>query len=161
MVSSKPETCELQFDAIGRLMDDGWPVSCAMMYEAAVQSGVTLYMIDPRGLVAPTCVSAEWDGTSCAGATVHGAVRAWSGPQTGARTLSEETGGFAMVMSNNFDDFFERIVRENSAYYLIGYYSTNDRADGKFRSHDIKVNRRGVRVVNRRGYLAPRRPRAQ
>jgi hypothetical protein len=40
---------------------------------------------------------------------------------------------------------------------LIGYSSTNDRADGKFRKHEIKVNRRGVRALHRAGYPAPGR----
>jgi VWFA-related protein len=158
VISPRPPLCFVVRDNNGRLRDDGQPVSCGMMFEAAVQSGVSIYVVDPRGLVTPNCVSAEWSGSSCAGATIHGAVAAWSSSvQSGMHTLAEETGGFAAVMTNSFEAVFERIVRENSTYYLIGYYSTNDRADGKFRTHNITVNRRDVRTVNRAGYLAPRR----
>jgi VWFA-related protein len=126
-----------------------------MMFDAAVQSGVSIYMLDPRGTaVAPLCTTAEFSGEGC-GSDVRRAARAWAGQQSGMRTLAEETGGFAMLMSNSFDAFFDRIVNDNSAYYLIGYYSTNDRADGKYRSHDIKVTRRGLRTLHRAGYLAP------
>jgi VWFA-related protein len=154
VVSPEP-LCVVMSDATRKLRDDGEPVSCAMMFDAAVQAGVRIYAIDPRGPAAPRCAMAEWSGEGCLGSTVGGAVQVWSSPQFGARTLAEETGGFAAVMTNGFDAIFDRIVRENSAYYVIGYYSTNDRADGKFRSHDIKVSRRDVRVISRSGYLAP------
>ena len=50
---------------------------------------------------------------------------------------------------------FARVARDNSSYYLLGYYSTNNRADGKARRNEIKVARADVRVVHRTSYLAP------
>ncbi len=148
--------CFLATDARGKLRDDGSAVDCATMFDAAVRSDVTIYAIDPRGPTAPKCTTAEWSGEDCFGATVLGAALGWRSRQSGERTLAEETGGFAARMTNSFDTFFDQIVRENSAYYLIGYYSTNDRADGKFRKHEIRVRQRDVRVVHRAGYLAKR-----
>ena len=62
--------------------------------------------------------------------------------QQNLRQLAEETGGVAFVGRNNFDDAFDRIVQENSSYYVLGYYSTNDRRDGKLRN--ITRARRGI-----------------
>jgi VWFA-related protein len=72
------------------------------------------------------------------------------------RSLGDVTGGFALVSSNDVEGAFERLVRENSTYYSLGYYSTQDRADGKFRRLDVRVKRPGLRVHTISGYLAPR-----
>ena len=70
--------------------------------------------------------------------------------------LSEETGGFAVVNQNDFAAAFERLVDDNSAYYLLGYYSTNDRRDGRFRKIEVRVRQPGLTVRARKGYVAPR-----
>ena len=72
--------------------------------------------------------------------------------------LADETGGFAAVNRNDFDGAFERIVADNSSYYVLGYYSTNDRRDGRFRKIEVRVKRPGLRVRSRNGYVAPRGP---
>ena len=75
--------------------------------------------------------------------------------------LSEETGGFAVVNRNDFATAFQRIVDDNSAYYVMGYYSTNDRRDGRFRKIEVKLNDKpGLVVRARKGYVAPRGTRA-
>jgi hypothetical protein len=58
--------------------------------------------------------------------------------------------------SNSLDAGFARVMRENSAYYLLGYYSTNTRADGEFRRNKVVVSVPRARVVYRNGYLARR-----
>jgi hypothetical protein len=50
----------------------------------------------------------------------------------------------------------DRIVRENSSYYLIGYYSTNDKADGTTRKNQVKLTRKDTQVLYRAAYVAPR-----
>jgi VWFA-related protein len=72
------------------------------------------------------------------------------------RTLSEGTGGFAVVDQNDFDGAYRRIVAENSAYYVLAYYPQAARHDGKFHKIDVRVNRPGVTVRARRGYTAPK-----
>jgi len=71
--------------------------------------------------------------------------------------MSEETGGFAVVNRNDFANAFQRIVDDNSSYYVMGYYSTNDRRDGRFRKIEVKLpDRPGLTVRARKGYVAPR-----
>ncbi len=44
--------------------------------------------------------------------------------------------------------------RISRRYYLLGFYSSNAKLDGKFRSISVRVRRAGVQVRARRGYLA-------
>ncbi|MDO8836606.1 MAG: hypothetical protein Q7V01_13475, partial [Vicinamibacterales bacterium] len=76
--------------------------------------------------------------------------------QDSLRTLAEGTGGFASLSSNDFAPAFDRIVEENSTYYVLGYYPTNDKRDGSFRQIEVRTTRPGVAVKARRGYVAPR-----
>ena len=73
------------------------------------------------------------------------------------RRMSEATGGFAVVNSNIASDAFERIVRESSSYYILGFTSTNNRRDGLYRRLDVRVRRPGLTVRARDGYIAPSR----
>jgi VWFA-related protein len=70
------------------------------------------------------------------------------------RTLASATDGAAVVSTNNIGPALTRIVADLSSYYLLGYYSTNAKLDGKFRSISVRVRRAGVQVRARRGYLA-------
>jgi hypothetical protein len=96
------------------------------------------------------------DGTTAADAPVRGFLSELQRSQDSLRTIAAETGGFAAVNRNDFTDAFARIVRENSTYYLLGYYPTNDRRDGRFRRIEVRVKRPGLQVRSRRGYVAPR-----
>ena len=68
------------------------------------------------------------------------------------QTVAENTGGVAIVNRNDFETVVPRILRENGAYYLLGYQSPNLKADGTLRTIDVKVNRPGVTVRARSGY---------
>ncbi len=70
-------------------------------------------------------------------------------------TLAENTDGRAVVNTNDLNAGFRRISDDLSAYYLLGYASTNTNLDGKFRRIDVKVSQPKVSVAARRGYLAP------
>jgi VWFA-related protein len=70
------------------------------------------------------------------------------------RTLADNTGGRAIVNMNRFDKAITQIVRDSSAYYLIGYAPKRTVADGKFREIRVKVSRKGADVRARKGYWA-------
>ena len=70
--------------------------------------------------------------------------------------MSDETGGFAAVNSNDFGKAFERIIRDNSSYYVLGYYSNDSKRDGQFRSLTVRVKQPGFEVRARKGYVAPK-----
>lgn len=71
------------------------------------------------------------------------------------RTIAEQTGGVALLDTNNYADGFSRIVRENSTYYLLGYYPAS-KPDGKFHDIAVRVKRPGLTVRARAGYHAPK-----
>ena len=49
----------------------------------------------------------------------------------------------------------EKVIRDASHHYLIGYAPTRELNDGKFHQIAVKVKRKGARTVARRGYWAP------
>ena len=119
--------------------------------DRANRSNVTFYPVDAQGLRA-------WNediGKQPLGqpAVVDQAMLA--GRLETMRTLAEATDGFAVVNTNDWDRGMRRIVDDLSSYYLLGYYTTNNRMDGKFRSIRVRVRRPGVEVRARRGYKAP------
>ncbi len=70
--------------------------------------------------------------------------------------LTAETGGRAVVNSNEPGERLAQTIADASAYYLLGYTPTRTMSDdGKFHRIEVRVRRRGVRVLSRRGYWAP------
>ena len=72
--------------------------------------------------------------------------------------MSSETGGKAFVPEkiSDLEAVFRQIAEELQAQYLLGYYSTDERADGGFRQIKVQVpKRRDLRVRARQGYYAP------
>ncbi len=73
--------------------------------------------------------------------------------QDSLRVLAEETGGFAVVNSNDFDRSLKRIDAETSDYYVLGYYSNNPDPLRRNRRIEVKVSRPDVATVwSRKGY---------
>jgi len=125
---------------------------------AATRANVAIYAIDPRGL---TALEEAIEVAAPLGNPQQFSLPGRIGDlrrmaQDSLRVLAEGTGGFAAINRNDFGAAFERIVRENSTYYVLGYYPTNDRRDGRFRRIEVRVKRPGLQVRSRRGYVAPR-----
>jgi VWFA-related protein len=124
---------------------------------AATRANVSIYGIDARGVGAGLDEAIEITGipddTNNSSAIQNEVRRA----QDSLRTVSEDTGGFAVVNQNDLNSAFGRIVQENSSYYLLGYYAANPARDGRFRSVQVRVTRPGLTVRARKGYLAPRK----
>jgi VWFA-related protein len=70
------------------------------------------------------------------------------------RTLASETGGDAVVMTNDLGAGLEKVTRPLMAYYLIGYSPTNTAADGRLRRIEVRVKQPGIDVRARKGYRA-------
>ncbi len=130
---------------------------CGFALSDAVRSAqgadASIYPVHVAGLDVPDRVTAHYAG-GLPGGCGAAASRA-RGPMSALSVLASETGGFMIKDTNNFDGAFDRILRENSAYYLIGYYSTNDHHNGKFRKNEIRFLRGDLRGLYRPGYTAP------
>jgi VWFA-related protein len=115
--------------------------------ETANRGNVTFYPVHARGLVV-------FDSPIGPDSPPDGIVDA-SNLRTridSMRTLAVETDGTAIVNTNDLTGGLKRIADDLSSYYLLGYYSTNTKLDGRFRSITVRVKRPGVRVRARRGY---------
>jgi VWFA-related protein len=125
---------------------------------SATKADVAIYGIDPRGLTnledESITVSSFPDDNSLGigSSSLRNEVRL---SQDSLRTISEETGGFAVVNRNQFDTAFDRIVQDNSSYYVLAYYPPSDKP-GKFHKIDVRVTRPGLTVRARRGYALPK-----
>lgn len=128
---------------------------------AATRANVSVYGVDPRGLSAMAGFGADTAGPPIdADPSYHldstGLQNEMRLQHDSLRVLSDQTGGFAALNSNDFASAFDRIQKDSSSYYVLGYYPTNDRRDGRFRKIDVRVTRPGVEVRFRKGYVAPR-----
>ncbi len=126
---------------------------------AATRSNVAYYTIDPRGLVG---MSDDEMDMQAPPQDVTLGLNPWNVrdeqrlAQMSLMSLAEETGGAYSVNSNDFERIYDRIVRDNSSYYLLGYYPTDDRRNGSVRRIQVKVNRKDVKVFARKAYQAPK-----
>src|SRR6266852_4187258 len=126
---------------------------------AATRSNVAIYGIDPRGLTDLGDESIEIgsfpDDTSL-GIGTGSLMNELRLAQDSLRTLSEETGGFAVVNKNDFSTAYQRIVEDNSTYYVLAYYPPDPRP-GREHKIDVRVTRPGVLVRARKGYITPKK----
>ena len=51
---------------------------------------------------------------------------------------------------------FDRVQRDTSVYYVLGYTSNNSMRDGKYRHIQVKINRPNLNIEFRKGYYAPK-----
>ncbi len=127
---------------------------------AATRANLVIYGIDARGLAGLGEESAQLTAVAIDPATNLGASGLQAElrrSQDNLRKVSIDTGGFAVVNTDEFARAFERVVVENSAYYLLGYHAASGSGDGTYRKIDVKVRRPGVSVRARSGYFAARR----
>ncbi len=124
---------------------------------ASTRSNVNIYGVDPRGVTSgmedSIEISSFADDNSIGPSNLQAELR---NMHDSLRMLSEETGGFAVINRNDYRDAFSRILQDSSSYYVLGYYPTNEKRDGRFRNVQVKVSKPGVTVRARKGYAAPR-----
>ena len=109
----------------------------------ATRNNIAVYPVDPRGLTTDLTASESFDTAALENRVVMGG-------------LAEVTGGFALTGSNNYAAAFERMVIENSTYYLIGFNSAVEYRDGRYVPLDVRVKRPGLQVRSTAGYVSPR-----
>jgi VWFA-related protein len=124
----------------------------ADLTRTANRANVTMYTIDPRGLVGGSDLDEQVDPTE------------WNDylhkSQDSLRVLAEQTGGIAVVNQNNFTKSLQQIDAETSDYYMLGYYSKNPDPMKRYRAIEVKVTRPSMTVQARKGYQLKRSPKA-
>jgi VWFA-related protein len=117
------------------------------VFDAANRANAAIYALDPRGLAA-----FEYDINEGVGTTLD--MRGLQSSMDTLRVLADNTDGRAIVNRNDLDGGLRQIVRDSSAYYLIGYNSTRAPSDGKFHEIKVRLRRPGLQVRARKGYWA-------
>ncbi len=117
------------------------------IFAAASRGNTSIYTLDPRGLAA-----SEFDIADTV--SMADDRRALNESMDVLRILAGNTDGRAMVGSNDPLPGLKQMLRDSSAYYLLGYTSTEAPRDGKFHPIKVTVKRRDVEVRSRSGYWA-------
>lgn len=119
------------------------------MFGEANRANVSFYPIDPRGLATfdtpmgpdpPLGLQQDHDQLTAR--------------RENLITLALNTDGIALVNSNDLRKQLRRVADDLTSYYLMGYYSTNGKLDGKFRYIQVRSKRPGIEVRARQGYRA-------
>jgi VWFA-related protein len=135
---------------------------------ACNRANTSIYTVDSRGLAAVVPGGAAGGGrggggrASAAGSSVFSGrsmlnqFASLNSSQETLTTLAADTGGQAFLDTNDFAPAFTRMQRDMSAYYLLGYRTTNALKDGKFRKITVRLKdtSTGYRIEARAGYYA-------
>jgi len=128
---------------------------------AAVRANVSIYPVDVRGLSAfppgGQAQAASLHGQSAySGASVLNDLNGNDASQETLYTLAADTGGKAFMDTNDLSGVFNVVQKDTSAYYVLGYTSSNRLKDGRYRRLKVQVNRSDVKLEYRAGYYADR-----
>ncbi|PWT87998.1 MAG: hypothetical protein C5B55_13845 [Blastocatellia bacterium] len=122
---------------------------------AAARSGVVIYSLDTRGLVASLeDISAEpnFDPSGQLQNATHGELIA---TQDGMHSLAVDTGGRAIFNTNDLSKGLAPAMKETSTYYLLAWKPESDvDKSGRFRKIEVGVvGRPDLTVRVRRGFF--------
>lgn len=128
---------------------------------AMMKSNVTLYAVDVRGLMADppggAASSAATRGTGAFnGAAYNSQRQTINDSQETLTTLAADTGGKAFLDSNDLAAGIQMAQQSMSSYYILGYYTSNTKQDGKYRKISVKLTNgdTSARLEHRPGYYA-------
>jgi VWFA-related protein len=110
-------------------------------------ANVAFYPVSPRGL--QTLPFSERGGVDMP------AYHAQNRMMDTLKTLASETGGMAVVNTNDLAGGLKRVSADMQAYYVLGYYTTNSTWDGRVRSIKVKLKPKGTTIRARSQYRAP------
>ncbi len=124
--------------------------------EAAFIARAQLYIIQPHNfeIEAGKNASELGRGSDDAGFT----PTSWTTGDAigGLADLAGVTGGEVFRLSGSADQVFQHIVRQSSAYYLLGFAPDADERNGKTHRIEISVSRPGVTIRARQAFAIPR-----
>lgn len=121
---------------------------------AAAKSGVVIYSMDTRGLVASltdASTEAPFDPTGRLISSGQGELTA---TQDGMNALAADTGGKAIFNTNDLTQGLAPALKETSVYYLLAWKPDEEaQKEKRFRNIEVKlINRPNLSVRVRKGY---------
>ncbi len=133
-----------------RLAADDLQMDFRDLLQRANRANISFYTVDPRGLTV-----FDEDLSTRRATDIGGDRERLANRQNSLRELAENTDGVALVNTSGLEAALARMLDDIGTYYLLGYYSTNTKLDGKFRKITVRSKRPGVQIRARPGYLAP------
>ena len=118
------------------------------VFSTANRFNTTIYALDPRGLAI-----SEYD-VSQRSVNRRTDDRMLRSTRDTLYVLARETDGRTIMNSNDLRPGLNQMLRDSSAYYLLGYSSSRAPTDGKYHEIEVRVQRDDVDVRHRRGYWA-------
>ena len=128
--------------------------------DAAIRAGVSFWPIDARGLVAEAPLGDATRGSAgnsniYTGAAANAVTNQFQISQDTLYALAGDTGGKALLDTNDLDRGIVQAQDAISDYYVIGYYTTNTEKNGKFRHVRISLaSNTEAKLDYRQGYYA-------
>ena len=128
--------------------------------DAATRSGVVIYALDTRGLVAmPEGFDASQPGfgnEQPPGARMAIESAAIEANRDGLNALSRDTGGFPIFNNNDLSLGLQKIIADTETYYLLAFEPQVSYRDGRYRKLEIRVkDHSDYKVRSSKGYFAP------
>ena len=127
---------------------------------AAIRAGVSFWPVDSRGLVARAPLGDATQGSPgglgmYTGASALAVTTSFQRSQDALYALGADTGGKALLDSNDLTRGIRQAQQSVSSYYILGYYTSNTAQDGKFRRIKISLNSNvAANLDYRQGYFA-------
>ena len=128
------------------------------MLDAMHRSNVTIYALDPRGELKFNLDQFPAQDIVSGTEPVRPGMRLRSfspvfQSQEGLRSLTALTGGVSVTNSSDFEGGFAQLSQDLTDFYVLGFYPPESRR-GEFRAIDVQVDRPGVIVRARKGYMS-------
>jgi VWFA-related protein len=143
--STSQEACDRQRTMLAYIDHE---VEFRELLQRANRANVSFYPIDARGLVVfdtpidwrvPPSVDSAW----------------LRDRQDDLRMMALQTDGQVVLNTTDVSGAMQKMFADIGSYYLLSYYSSNSKLDGRFRRIRVEVKRPDVEVRARLGYLAP------
>ena len=126
----------------------------------AIRSGVSIWSIDARGLVAQAPLGDATQGSPgnqamYTGGAAQSVTTRLQQSQDTLFALAGDTGGKALLDYNDLTRGIVQAQQSIGSYYVLGYYTSNPALDGRFRKIKITVNPPTTAALDYRvGYYA-------
>jgi VWFA-related protein len=129
------------------------PLASPSPFDITGLADVHIYTIDVRGLMAPPLGLARASQPGLSGEAETERTLEQITSVDNLRSIADETAAVSIVSTNDFSTGFERIVEDNSQYYVLGYRSSRVSSHEGFVSVRVELDRPGLTVRARTGYL--------
>jgi VWFA-related protein len=129
--------------------------------DAAIRANTVIYSINTKGLDATPLggdISSPIPMMSGEEVRIHSFLASEDRfrSEDALNALASGTGGALFHNNNDMLGQLKTVVNRVQVSYVLGYYSTNTRRDGRFRKISVKVVRPDMVVSARQGYFAPK-----